>query len=544
MVTKGYTGTSLRDILTDFEPTDEVPENPYNPDYDPPFNDYLEPIGNTGFWITPDEPADPLDCRRYPASPWCGGSGIDPQSIVERSPIDITPRFSKNECEVCVEVDVSLFYIALPKNMICYRSKRPECQPPPIEPPPPPPPPPPGGNTGGFTPYNGPRISGCWHRLFLQATHKHGTPPNVNTIVFRTVSSYYFHTTPDGIYNYVASNGLYGYGFATKYTASDRDDAISSVAWSGGASFEPYTILGIEYPEDMDECRSVPPAPPPPSPPPPPPPPPTGCCMSCCKPSDNDDNNELLRLIALRLGAFSYPVQTPKWLVTNQGSASVSHQSLTDFLMWTVMQVDALAGEFPIKVEIEDTDPSKEGNQTKSVSLPNIAECLAEIYGLVAKSAIDGDVHTSFLTRLAVEVMSTKVAALVAQDYASANASFLGYKGNQVARDVQLSFDPEGTESIDAILKGSTMQYKGWRNEDRDSVISYLERLMFSAGIIKAVFFRSKRDVDRVLNDMKSFGVGDGNQQDEDWREFLQRISNPSSDLNRGSSSKPDVDRL
>lgn len=266
--------------------------------------------------------------------------------------------------------------------------------------------------------------------------------------------------------------------------------------------------------------------------------------MSCCKPSANDDNNELLRLIARRLGAYSYPVNTPRWLVTNQGESTVAHQSLTDFLLWTVQQIDALAGEFPIKVEIEDSDPTQAGNQTKSVSLPNIAETLAEIYGLTAKSAIDSDLHTSFLMRIATEVMAAKTAALIAQDYASGNASFLGYKGNEVERRVQYSFNPEGTESLDDILKSSTYTIKGWRNEDRDNVADYLQRIMFASGLLKSVFFRSKTDIERVIAGLKDFVPGSGGIQDQDWASFLRTINNPDGAFNAGFPAKPEIDDI
>lgn len=542
MVTKGYYGTSLRDILTDYDPDQDIPNDPYNPPSDPPINDYLFPIGDSGFWITPSEPADPLDCRRYPDSPWCGGSGIDPWSVAERKPIDIEPGISRNECETCLSFDLSLFFIAFPQNMICYRSKRPECQPP-AEPPPPPPTPPPGGKDPVFTPYNGPRLSGCAHRVFISALIAVPGSRPTRYVTFETVSNFYFDTTPNGVWSYTAANGAVGDGFATKFTVSGADDDIGVTWGNAGSADGPFQITRIEPPPNPQACK---PYEEPKAPPKRPPPPlERRCrCMACCAPNDNDDNNELLRIIALRLGAFSYPVQTPKWLVTNQGESSVKHQSLTDFTMWIVQQLDALAGEFPIKIEIEDADPVKEGNQSKTVSLPNIAESLAEIYGLTAKNAIDGDIHTNFLTRLATEVMATKVAALVAQDYASANASFLGYRGNQVARDVSFAFDPEDNASIEALLKGGAMQYRGWKNEDRDNARAYLERLMFSAGIIKAVFFRSKRDVNRVLNDMKAFNNGPGGAQDEDWREFLQMLNNPTSDINRSSPAKPDVDRL
>jgi hypothetical protein len=44
--------------------------------------------------------------------------------------------------------------------------------------------------------------------------------------------------------------------------------------------------------------------------------------------------------------------------------------------------------------------------------------------------------------RLASEVIATKNAALITQDYSKANAAFLGYKGNPARREIDYSFDP------------------------------------------------------------------------------------------------------
>ncbi|WNZ24842.1 hypothetical protein HJG54_19645 [Leptolyngbya sp. NK1-12] len=279
--------------------------------------------------------------------------------------------------------------------------------------------------------------------------------------------------------------------------------------------------------------------------PPPPDPPPPRCCMCCNSGSNNNsDLEELLRLIAYRLGTADYPINTPQWLVTNAGDGTRNHESLTQFNVWLMQQLDALAGQFPIEIEIEDADPTKEGNQKKKVTLPNIAESLAEIYGLTAKSAIDSDMHTSFLMRLASEMMTTKIAALVAQEYASANASYLGYKGNQRKVRVNFAFNPTETNSLEGILQSTQHTILGWRNEDDESVAEYMQKLMFSAGIIKAVFFRRRSDIERVVSELKELMQGGNGTDDKEWKEFERQINDPESLYNKGQPTKPDLDTL
>ncbi|NJO52622.1 MAG: hypothetical protein HC840_28070 [Leptolyngbyaceae cyanobacterium RM2_2_4] len=130
------------------------------------------------------------------------------------------------------------------------------------------------------------------------------------------------------------------------------------------------------------------------------------------------------------MGVNQYPASVPQNLLTNLPERQIQLQSLTELFGWYVRQFDALIGEFPIDIKIQDVDPLTEGNQEQEIKLMNVAETLTELYALAAKSSINGDLHTNFLTRLAAEVIATKNASIVTQDYARANAQFLGYKGN------------------------------------------------------------------------------------------------------------------
>lgn len=540
---------------------DVIDRTEYAPD-DVIIPDYLDPIGDTGFFITPSEPADPTDCQRYPNSPFCGGSGVDIDSILDISPISINPSVSFNDCEICLISDASLFWISLPQNQICYRKKDASCyQDPPYEPPPPDPPdppPPPGSENSptSFTPWPGSEGSpGCPCSgeilVFIISKDLAG-----NKIIGRPASVQQSLGPPLGweeqTRTFYDSQGRYSTSRYRRFVRQspqgiNRTDWRSVDSWGTAPQsiFDPITyVYGWQQFNPKCNCPKNPNRN---SPPPYSPLPPKNCkkCMgNCCNPKDNQEILDLLKRIAARLGTQDYPIKTPQWLVTNQGGGTATHQSLTQFNFWLMRQIDALIGEFPVTIDIEDADPTKDGDQKKQVKLYNLAESVAEIYGLAAKTAVDSDVHTSFLMRLAAEMMATKTAALIAQDYASANASFLGYKGNQVERSVQFAFDPTKLDSLETILLASNQKILGWKNEDRESVAEYLQKLMFSAGLIKTVFFRRGSDLQRILKEVQSFMPNPEAKDSESWKEFLRLINNPDSAENKNTDIKPKIENI
>lgn len=80
----------------------------------------LIPIGDTGLFRTPDEPADPQDCDRYPDSPFCGGNPFT------KTPIGLEPQIIISDCDIGVRLNPILGFIKLPPVNLVYR--KPECR--------------------------------------------------------------------------------------------------------------------------------------------------------------------------------------------------------------------------------------------------------------------------------------------------------------------------------------------------------------------------------------------------------------------------------
>lgn len=254
-----------------------------------------------------------------------------------------------------------------------------------------------------------------------------------------------------------------------------------------------------------------------------------------------DEIEDLLRAIYTRMGCEQYPVEVPQTLY-GRNDKSQKLEDIPSLFAWWVYQFDALIGEWPIKVLIEDEDPTTLENQQREIELPNLAEATAELFGLTYKSDVTNDVLMEMLLRLIPEIIGIKNASLITQDYAKANASWLGYKGNPEKRKIPYNFDAEKLDSLPQLMSSCEKEIIGWKDDDSENLVSYLQRLMFSAGIVKAALMRDKNQVASYIDSLRSLW-NDLGETDDRWDDFIRRLDNPEDPINRGAIPKPDADK-
>lgn len=245
-----------------------------------------------------------------------------------------------------------------------------------------------------------------------------------------------------------------------------------------------------------------------------------------------------------RLGLKNFPQSLPETLLSYSDGQEIRVHSPVDYFSWFIQQFDALAGHFPIEIEIEDSDPLQEGKQYKKIELPNISEALSELVGMGISTATNADLSINFLMRLAAEVVATKNAALIAQDYAKGNAMFLGYKGNPVQRKIPYSFNIQNLNDFAQLLSESEGYIMGWEENDKESVVGYLQKLVFAAGIIKGSLFRNKHQISQLEKELVSMLDTADKEGDVNWNKFIQMINDPSNPFNFGDvNPQPKVDK-
>lgn len=71
--------------------------------------------------------------------------------------------------------------------------------------------------------------------------------------------------------------------------------------------------------------------------------------------------------------------------------------SIPEFLVWQFKQFDALIGRFPIKLTQTDSDIVEDGNQEKTLIIPNLSEAIAELLAMnmVNTTNLDATLHAS-----------------------------------------------------------------------------------------------------------------------------------------------------
>jgi len=102
----------------------------------PPQRDLVPLWDGSPIYGTPDTPASPLDCNRWPSSPYCGGNPFDwkPIGINVDAVNDGGSAVNKEGCNIGIQVGVTVAFIKMPPTQIVARN--PWCKPEPPLPPP------------------------------------------------------------------------------------------------------------------------------------------------------------------------------------------------------------------------------------------------------------------------------------------------------------------------------------------------------------------------------------------------------------------------
>lgn len=233
-----------------------------------------------------------------------------------------------------------------------------------------------------------------------------------------------------------------------------------------------------------------------------PPPPPSMTC-NCCP--NIQQNDELLRLILKKIGSSDLPASVPTSL-TNRDKGFTNIENLAQFTAYAVKQLDAVCGKYPIEVKIKDSNLTEEGNQEKTVKLPNIAEGIAEIMGLLLLLKAESGANLSATVRGMIESGASKQISILTHDYAKANAEFLGYKGKQVKHKVPFAFDFK-EKKLDKLLKEGEFEVKGFENDDQEDIKDLIMPLLEMAAMYRAANYR-KLDANNIQESLKAILTG------------------------------------
>ncbi len=233
-------------------------------------------------------------------------------------------------------------------------------------------------------------------------------------------------------------------------------------------------------------------------------------------------NTALHSVNYFRSGHHRLPATAFNYLLnTNEGNQQLKIYDSLSFQEWIIRNIDALVGEFPLKLKYKNDDGEQE------VSLENVSEALAEVTGLLISLAEDSSNNLNATIKAMVEARSAANAATVAVDYASANADYLGYKGREKSREVNVTFTP-GKETMKEVLTPSKQKIVGWEMQGEETLLELIKRILLGAEIIKAAMYIPWKPGDKLTGDViKEKQTEQTETEDAKWQEFLNRINTP-----------------
>jgi len=264
-------------------------------------------------------------------------------------------------------------------------------------------------------------------------------------------------------------------------------------------------------------CSNSPPPPPPPDPPqyapplrfPNPPPRRQKKVDSCCR-----ETLIFLRAIYTRLGLAKFPGKLPSTIiqeVQKEGEAppeppSVPIPDLTSLLMWQFEHDDERWGQWQVEINIKDSDITKEGDQGKSIKLPNLAESIAEFEGQLLSIMTNVDALVALQVKTLAESGMARQESIKAYLASKAIIKYMAFKSTETDVPVPMTFTA-GAETISELLKESEGHIKGTDYVEKETLRDVYLDLLQAAAIIRAVHWQkidSKTDTkSQLLNILK-----------------------------------------
>lgn len=235
----------------------------------------------------------------------------------------------------------------------------------------------------------------------------------------------------------------------------------------------------------------------------------------------------------------SWPVTVPTLLTqTNEAETDLNNEAQA--FAWLVRNLDAISGQYPIELEIQDTDPITKGDQSETFTLPNQAEAMAELFGLAYEANTNSELAVNMLFRLIPEVIAAKNSSMSTQDYSMAMVNWLGFRTKNVERKVDSNFNPLSPESLGEFLSPSEYKIQGVEDVDPHTLVEWIQQIKYATAIVKASVFRGTGQGDQLASEMESVVDNQGDDGSDAWEKFIDALNRAESNLtDRDVSPRP-----
>lgn len=240
-----------------------------------------------------------------------------------------------------------------------------------------------------------------------------------------------------------------------------------------------------------------------------------------------------------RSGLQEYPfnvVEDVTKKVNEDTIKKINYQS--QFEEWRFKQLDALFGQFPIKIKIEDNDLIKTGDEPLEIELPNLAETLAELTGktLFNEAMLNLLVNINF--RLLNEQGSTKLQGFSTNKMVEEIVDYLGFENQKAKETIRFLYNPsydiqeEEQPNFEEMLKETEIEVDIEECTEKQSFEQKLDQLLFSAAIIQTALYEKVNpnnlskwgDFVKEYKDLVDAFSDDKKKEDDELDQFIEKV--------------------
>ncbi|MEL7038919.1 MAG: hypothetical protein AAFO04_25420 [Cyanobacteria bacterium J06592_8] len=256
----------------------------------------------------------------------------------------------------------------------------------------------------------------------------------------------------------------------------------------------------------------------------------------CC-----EDTKELLMMVLDSVGYNLSPIEVPGSLVDDEGEGQVPYvlPNLASFVIWWFGRWDEVTGQFPQKIEVEDIDPLKGGNQSETFILANQAEAFTEIYSQVITVLIQQQIQLDMMHRTMLTAGLNRESGVRIEEMVDAVIDYLGFDVKDVNTKIPQLFTVN-KNNWDEILDESNSTVKTLELTGKANLQSSLMELLQAAAITRAVHFRKvnpngdpKKEIySSLVNSLTNASkVASIMNNSEDWDSFLNWLKTQNKDV-------------
>jgi hypothetical protein len=243
-----------------------------------------------------------------------------------------------------------------------------------------------------------------------------------------------------------------------------------------------------------------------------------------------------------RLGLQEFPLDVPENLTDipegNEPETLVKIPYQSKFDEWQFKQMDALLGQFPIKIRIEDNDLIKTGDQPLEIKLPNLAETVAELVGKTLTNEALINLLVNMNLRILNETGSAKLQGFKTSKAIEVLTAYFGYEDGKKKEKIRFLYNPlyqvpsEGTANFSEFLKETEIEVIVDELLEKQTLEQKIDNLLYSAAIVRSSMAdgvspnndRKWGEYVKLFKDLVKSEADKEKKNNDEFDEFIDRV--------------------